>query len=118
METVTTTTVEPNPWLDVDPEEYEFHMGERCSGQGKSLSLCLRDAVNRFRPRTVAIIGCGIGIGLEHLRGDLSVTCTDINAGFLRAARNRLEGNVKDCEFLLETFKDRGLPRDIMIWSI
>jgi hypothetical protein len=78
-----------NPWLSIPLEEYESHMSE--VRQSELLSELFREALDRCRPRSVAILGIAGGNGLEHI--DATVTTRivgiDINSPYLQQVRSR-----------------------------
>jgi hypothetical protein len=56
-----------NPWLEIPLQEYEAHMALPNVGQAPLLAGLLAGTVYRYEPRSVAILGCSGGNGLERI---------------------------------------------------
>jgi SAM-dependent methyltransferase len=111
-----------NPWLTVGIEEYEGHMATPEVGQAALLADEFRFAFERFRPQSLALIGCAGGNGLDALIGkDIdSVVCVDINPNYLRTLSSRYEGKIKGLETVcteVETFSFRQ-PLDLIFGGL
>jgi len=52
---------EKNPWLDVTAEDYLGHMGSEAVGQLPVLRDLFSEALARFAPRRLLVLGCGRG---------------------------------------------------------
>jgi hypothetical protein len=80
-----------HPWLSVPLRDYEAHMNSESVAQLAPLSEMFGDALQSFRPASVAILGVAGGNGLDCV--DPAVThriCgIDINAEYLAATRQR-----------------------------
>lgn len=80
-----------NPWLSIPLAAYEAHMSLPEVAQAAVLSDIFRETLKLERPRSVALIGCAGGNGLEHL--DPAVTnravAVDINPDYLEVCRRR-----------------------------
>jgi SAM-dependent methyltransferase len=74
-----------NPWLDISETDYVGHMSSPMVNQRPVLSRLLGDALEFVRPRTVLVLGCSTGNGLEHVNPEVTsrVTVVDINPAFL-----------------------------------
>jgi SAM-dependent methyltransferase len=81
-----------NPWLEIDVADYLGHMHSPAVNQGPILNELLREALQDLRPRTVLVVGCSDGNGLEHVDPAItrSVTALDINPVFLARLGDRL----------------------------
>lgn len=91
-----------NPWIDVDLADYEAHMAMPTVGQTAMLSREFRRAVERFQPRSLALVGCAGGNGLDEL-ADFDVTrvvCVDISPDYLQKLTSRYAGKVRGLETL------------------
>ena len=90
-----------NPWLNVSPEDYEGHMDSPEVDQLSFLSEVFARALTAA-PRTIALLGCATGNGLEHLHGrDIDrVTAVDVHSGYLQRARQRHEAHIANLELL------------------
>ncbi|MCP4548131.1 MAG: GNAT family N-acetyltransferase [bacterium] len=82
-----------NPWLTVSPAEYEAWLGAAGTDELAVLSDLFRDAYAQVWPAAVAILGCAVGTGIEHVDIDTTqrVVGVDINRGFLDVAAERFE---------------------------
>ena len=91
-----------NPWLEIELEDYESHMALSSIGQAQYLSGVFANSVQKYSPKSVAILGCAGGNGLEAISNSLveRVVCVDINQEYLAAAKKRFPGSFKQCEFL------------------
>jgi SAM-dependent methyltransferase len=89
-----------NPWLDIDVADYIGHMHSPAVNQGPILNGLLREALQGLRPRTVLVLGCSTGNGLEHVDPAITrrVTALDINPVFL----SRLADRFSDHGFQLD----------------
>src|SRR4029453_16772882 len=90
-----------NPWLEIDVADYLGHMHSPAVNQGPILNELLREALQDLRPRTVLVVGCSDGNGLEHVDPAItrSVTALDINPLFLSGLADR--------------FSDHGFQLDV-----
>jgi SAM-dependent methyltransferase len=75
-----------NPWLDIPAADYVGHMSSPEVGQHRVLNRILGDTLASTRPRSVLVLGCSTGNGLEHV--DSAVTARvvgiDINPSYLQ----------------------------------
>lgn len=74
-----------NPWLDISAADYIGHMSTPEVAQHQVLNGLLRGALESVRPRSVLVLGCSTGNGLEHVNPDVTsrVVGVDINPGYL-----------------------------------
>ncbi len=91
-----------NPWLEIELEDYESHMALSSIRQAQYLSGVFAQAVQKYSPKSVAILGCSGGNGLEAISnsGIERVVCIDINSEYIAAAKERFSGSFNRCEFL------------------
>lgn len=89
-----------NPWLDIPLEDYEGHMSLPEIGQAKMLADQLERLLKRNSPRSLALIGCAGGNGLDRIEpGQLErVVALDINAAYLKAVSSRHAGRLPQLE--------------------
>lgn len=89
-----------NPWLDIPLSDYEGHMALPQIAQLQLLSDVFADALNRHAPRSIAILGCAGGNGLERisLQTTQRVVGIDINPQYVQAARERFLGRIPQLE--------------------
>lgn len=80
-----------NPWLTVPAGEYEAHMASPEVGQLPVLAELLRADLARYRPSTLAVLGCATGNGFEHIDPGVTtrVVGIDINPEYIGIARER-----------------------------
>jgi SAM-dependent methyltransferase len=80
-----------NPWLDIPLEDYEEHMSLPDIGQAQMLAVQLERLLKRSSPRSIALIGCAGGNGLDRIEpGQLErVVALDINPAYIQAVRVR-----------------------------
>ena len=74
-----------NPWLDIPEGDYVGHMSCPTVNQRSVLSRLMGDALESVRPRTLLVLGCSTGNGLEHVNPDVTthVTVVDLNPAYL-----------------------------------
>ena len=74
-----------NPWLDIPEVDYVGHMSSPAVNQRPMLSQLLGDALESVRPRTLLVLGCSTGNGLEHVNPEVTsrVTVVDVNPVYL-----------------------------------
>ncbi|MBN1967886.1 MAG: hypothetical protein JXR48_13350 [Candidatus Delongbacteria bacterium] len=70
-----------NPWLEIPVTEYEKHMDS--VGQSKMISEILVNAVSKFQPQSIVILGASSGNGLEEMQENLNILAIDINQDYL-----------------------------------
>jgi SAM-dependent methyltransferase len=80
-----------NPWLDIPLKDYEGHMSLPNIGQAQMLADRLERLLKRTLPRSVALIGCAGGNGLDRIEpGQLArVVALDINPLYIQAVGAR-----------------------------
>ena len=90
-----------NPWLDIPLADYESHMSMPAIDQADMLAAQFSDALLRFSPEAVAVMGCAGGNGFDKIDPAVTrrVVGVDINPGYIVAASSRFEGSVPGLEF-------------------
>lgn len=90
-----------NLWLDIPLSDYESHMSMPAIDQADMLAAQFSDALLRFSPEAVAVIGCAGGNGFDKIDPAVTrrVVGVDINPGYIVAAASRFEGSVSGLEF-------------------
>lgn len=80
-----------NPWLDIPLCDYERHMASPEIAQARMLADQLALAVEENKPRSLALIGCAGGNGLETLIGGPTqrIVGIDINPHYVEITRSR-----------------------------
>ncbi|MBI3402275.1 MAG: class I SAM-dependent methyltransferase [Acidobacteria bacterium] len=78
-----------NVWLDIPAADYVRHMSSPEVDQLSALSRLLREALERFRPRDLLLLGCSTGNGLDQVDPAVThrVTGVDINPEYLARVR-------------------------------
>jgi SAM-dependent methyltransferase len=103
-----------NPWLRIPASDYENHMGSENVGQLQVLSRIFKEALEKFRPRRLAVLGCATGNGFERIDPEVTrrIAAVDINPDYLRILEERfkhkLNGLESICSDLLECSFDRS----------
>ena len=71
-----------NPWFDIPLAEYEGHMSLPEVAQAQLLGNVFEGMLKKYIPKSVAIIGCAGGNGLERISTDITnrVVAVDLNA--------------------------------------
>ena len=74
-----------NPWLDIPEGDYVGHMSSPTVNQRSVLSRLMGDVLESVRPRTMLVLGCSTGNGLEHVNPEVTshVAVVDLNPAYL-----------------------------------
>ncbi len=93
-----------NIWLDIELSDYENHMALPSVAQSQYLSQYFFKLLESFHPKTVAILGCSGGNGLERINSEEveKIICVDINPNFLKEAKHRYNKRFKDIEYVCQ----------------
>jgi trans-aconitate methyltransferase len=85
-----------SPWLEIPLADYEAHMALPSVGQSRLIADELDALVTRLSPRSIGIIGCAGGNGLDRLAGTRvsRVVGVDINPEYIEQTRRRYEGRI------------------------
>jgi|SRR5271157_1567173 len=85
-----------NPWLDIPLADYEGHMALPHVAQAQLLSDVFADALSKYSPRSVAVLGCAGGNGFERIsaRTTERVVGVDINPEYLQQVRARFDHRI------------------------
>ena len=80
-----------NPWLSIELEDYEGHMGSENVRQLAALSDLFKRALDLCTPESVAVVGVAGGNGLERVDSAVtkSIVGLDINPRYLETVRQR-----------------------------
>jgi len=89
-----------NPWLEVPLAEYEGHMSMPAIGQASMIADQLAALVVRFRPASVAVIGCAGGNGFDQPALDSveRLVGVDINPRYIDQTAARYAGQLRGLE--------------------
>jgi hypothetical protein len=89
-----------SPWLSLPLADYEGHMSAPNVGQAELLAGVFTDALQKFRPATLAVIGCAGGNGFDRIDPQVvsRVVGVDINPAYLEVVASRYSGRFKVLE--------------------
>ena len=89
-----------NPWLEIPLAEYEGHMALPTVRQAEMLADELEFAVRQHSPKSIALLGCAGGNGLDRLVGTgvERVVGIDINPAYVEAVRSRFRSRIPGLE--------------------
>ncbi len=111
-----------NPWLAVDLAEYESHMALPEVGQAAMLAGEFRRAVEMSGARSVGLVGCAGGNGLDEIaRLDLArVVCVDVNPAYVHRLSQRYLGKIRGLEVLCTEVEKLSLtePLDLFFGAL
>jgi ubiquinone/menaquinone biosynthesis C-methylase UbiE len=91
-----------NPWLSIPASEYEAHMSSQNVLQTQFLNDVLKNVLSAHSPRQIAVIGCSVGNGFEHIDFDHTekVVAIDINPEYLEILAERHREHMSSIEIL------------------
>ncbi|HRE71977.1 class I SAM-dependent methyltransferase [Accumulibacter sp.] len=90
-----------NPWLDVPLADYEGHMALPGIEQAQLLSDIFADALAKFSPCSVAVIGCAGGNGFDRIPPAVSrVVGVDLNPLFVAETEARFRDRIEHLELI------------------
>lgn len=80
-----------NPWLNIDPADYEDHMSDKDVKQLQALNLLTKQFLDKYKPQSFALLGCTTGNGLEHINTGITkqIHAIDINPDYLKITAER-----------------------------
>lgn len=92
-----------NPWLRIPLSDYEGHMSLPNVAQDRLLSDVFASALDRYEPRSVAVLGCAGGNGFERISPETTrhVIGVDINPEYVTQARTRFAGRLPRLELFV-----------------
>ena len=92
-----------NPWLDIPLADYEGHMALPNVGQAQLLSDVFASALSKYKPRSVAVLGCAGGNGLDRVSSEVTerVVGVDLNPDYVLQARTRFAHRIPLLELLV-----------------
>jgi len=104
-----------NPWTQIALPDYEGHMALPSIGQAAMLADEFHKAVAARQPKSVALLGCAGGNGLDALYGSRvdRIVCVDINSTYLATLQQRHQAELPGLEChacQMETFRS---PRPV-----
>ena len=83
-----------NPWLKIPYSDYENHMAR--VGQSQILNQLTKANLEKYQPKSFALLGCSTGNGLEHVNSNITKTvyAIDINPVYLQQVKKRFSGKI------------------------
>lgn len=83
-----------NLWLKISHSDYENHMSE--VGQAQILNELTKINLDKYKPKSFALLGCSTGNGLEHIKRETTknVYAIDINPNFLKLTKEKFENKI------------------------
>jgi SAM-dependent methyltransferase len=98
-----------NPWLRIPASDDEAHMRHKNVAQQQFLATTFKASLEKYESRSLALLGCATGNGLEYATYNAvrRVTAIDINPEYLEILRQRYEEYVPGLEIInadLETY--------------
>jgi SAM-dependent methyltransferase len=92
-----------NPWLQIPLSDYEAHMALPHVRQAQLLSSLWGAALDTYTPRSIALLGCAGGNGLEQLegRGVGRIVAVDINPAYVEHVRARWRGRIAGLDLVV-----------------
>ena len=101
-----------NPWLEISHFDYENHMTE--VGQAQVLNKLTKNNLDKYEPKSFALLGCSTGNGLEHIKRESTknVYAIDINSNYLLLTREKFEHKIDN----LKTY-NIDIRKDELIFS-
>src|ERR1700760_2212688 len=96
------------PWLEIPLADYEAHMALPAVWQAQMLAEELTSAVETYRPRSVAVVGCAGGNGFEALEAARleRVVGIDVNPAYVEAVRVRFGTRIPQLELYCASVED------------
>ena len=94
-----------NAWLDVPADDYIGHMSSPEVDQLSVLSRLFREALERFLPADVLLLGCATGNGLDRVDRSVTrrVTAVDINPEYLTRLQEQFPNPGSICGLSAQT---------------
>jgi len=98
-------------WLDIPLADYEGHMAYPSVGQAQLLADRFERLVLRYLPKSVALIGCAGGNGLQRLAaGQLErIVAVDINPHYVEQSGIRHSHRLRNLELLCADVQSASL---------
>ncbi len=103
-----------NPWLSIPLDDYEGHMSLPAVGQARMIAEQFDLALERWPPRSIAVIGCAGGNGLDKIPGRMveRVVAVDVNPGYIERARTRHAQRIRGLELVCADVESESLIYD------
>jgi SAM-dependent methyltransferase len=101
-----------SPWLQIPAEDYEGHMSAPNVAQLQMLNKIFADMLNEFHPKSIAVLGCTIGNGFEHMvsKKMKRIVGVDINPDYISVCRKRFEKRLPQLELICTDLNEVDFP--------
>lgn len=101
-----------NPWLDIPLTDYEGHMTLPHVAQAQLLSDIFADALSKYMPRSVAVLGCAGGNGLERVSNQVTerVVGVDLNPDYIQQVHARFAHRIPRLELFVGDVQKERFP--------
>ena len=107
------------PWLEIPYHDYEEHMKE--VGQSQVLNELTKNILDKYAPKTLALLGCSTGNGLEHIQKNITQTvyAIDVNPGYLEITKKKFSDKIKNIVTLnLDIEKDKLAIKNVDLFFV
>lgn len=109
-----------NPWMRIPLRDYEQHMAHPAVAQDVLLADVLENAVRKYTPLSLAVIGCAGGNGFDRLTGNSieRVVAVDINPEYVGVVRERFGATVQGLHVIVGDIQNDALtfaPVDLIM---
>jgi hypothetical protein len=103
-----------NPWLNISIDDYEGHMSLPAVGQTQMIAEQFDRALERWVPKSVAVIGCAGGNGLDKIAGRTveRVVAVDVNPNYIERTRARHAQRIQGLELVCADVQSESLIYD------
>jgi len=100
-----------NAWLQIPLQDYEAHMSLPSIGQARMLADQLERLLNAHSPRSLALLGCAGGNGLERIgpEGCPRIVAVDINPEYLQLTAARHAARLPGLQLLCADIESESL---------
>lgn len=97
-----------NPWLYIPLKDYEAHMSSPDVGQQQMLNHVFKELIDRFNPKSIAVIGCTSGNGFAHVNKDKInlLFGIDINENYISTALKKFSYFGNKLKLVSENIED------------
>lgn len=91
-----------NPWLHIPLEDLEGHLAHPAVAQAQLLSDIFADALHRFSPPSVAVLGCAGGNGFDRIDEQVTtrVVAIDLNPLYIQETKRRFSKTIPHLELV------------------
>ena len=108
-----------NPWLKISHSDYENHMTE--VGQAQILNELTGILLEKYKPKSFALLGCSTGNGLKHIdqKTTKNVYAIDINPNYIELTKEKFENKINNLiTYNIDIEKDELVFTDVDLFFI